>query len=217
MTSSPKPDTFGERLDALDRTWQVWARLGATLSEGQWSAPSRCTGWDVAAVYAHHSAFPLLLSGPGPPMPADLPDAPITAVEILRGFNAAGGAAYTMAAAVADGAVQAAAAHTRAELVERFDVQGQAAVRRLRGSEPTAVVPWPAARAGVTVVETLRIVLMEAVVHLLDVQRALDLAPDVPPSGLRQTAQLLADLAPPVNLIEAATGRSAISPLPVLR
>jgi len=34
---------------------------------------------------------------------------------------------------------------------------------------------------------------------------------------LRDTAHLLADLADPVAFVEAATARSAVSPLPVLR
>jgi hypothetical protein len=65
-------------------------------------------------------------------------------------------------------------------------------------------------------VEALRIVLLEATVHLLDVQRALDLPPDVPPEALRETSLLLAEIAPAVEFVEAATGRSARSPLPVL-
>ncbi|MGH4007470.1 MAG: hypothetical protein ACRDTH_04765 [Pseudonocardiaceae bacterium] len=58
---------------------------------------------------------------------------------------------------------------------------------------------------------------MEATVHLLDIQRALDHPPVVPPPALQATVQLLAELAPAIELIEAATGRSTHSPLPVLR
>ncbi|MGH3754190.1 MAG: hypothetical protein ACRDRP_16145 [Pseudonocardiaceae bacterium] len=46
---------------------------------------------------------------------------------------------------------------------------------------------------------------------------ALDHPPVVPTPALRDTVQLLAELAPAVELIEAATGRSTHSPLPVLR
>ena len=59
--------------------------------------------------------------------------------------------------------------------------------------------------------------LLESTVHLLDVLDAPGRAPDVPAAALRDTAHLLADLADPVALVEAATGRSASSPLPVLR
>jgi hypothetical protein len=62
-----------------------------------------------------------------------------------------------------------AAAHTRGELVDRFSVPGPRALQGLRQAEATVVVPWPASGGVVTLVEALRIVLMEATVHLLDV------------------------------------------------
>lgn len=63
----------------------------------------------------------------------------------------------------------------------------------------------------------LRIVLLEATVHLLDVQRALDHPPVVPTPALQDTVQLLAELVPAVEFVEIATVRSTHSPLPVLR
>ncbi|MCU1683205.1 MAG: hypothetical protein JWQ81_3944 [Amycolatopsis sp.] len=71
--------------------------------------------------------------------------------------------------------------------------------------------------AVVFAVEALRIVLLEATVHLLDVQRALGRAPIVPEAALDETARLLVEVAPAVEFIEAATGRSSSSPLPILR
>jgi uncharacterized protein (TIGR03083 family) len=207
---------YAGRLEALEQTWQVWAELGRKMTEPQWSSPTRCPGWDVAALYAHHSGFPVALSAPPPP-PARPTGEPITAVEVLRRFNAPGGAASTLAQAVADQAVTQAAQHDRGELVDRFRVLAPRVVDRLRTAQADLVVPWPAAEAGITLVETLRIVLMEATVHLLDLQRALELAPDVPAAPLGSTVRLLAEVAPAVELIEAATGRSATSPLPVLR
>jgi hypothetical protein len=65
--------------------------------------------------------------------------------------------------------------------------------------------------------EGLRIVLLEATVHLLDIQRALGQPPELPGTALAHTASLLAEVAPGVELIEVATGRSATSPFPVLR
>jgi hypothetical protein len=90
-------------------------------------------------------------------------------------------------------------------------------LQRWRHTEATVVVPWAASGGVVMLVEALRIVLMEATVHLLDVQRAVCRAPFVPTQALQGTAQLLAELAPAVEFIEAATGRSTHSPLPVLR
>lgn len=66
-------------------------------------------------------------------------------------------------------------------------------------------------------VEVLRVLLMEATVHLLAVLRALNLPPALPPAATTDTALLLAEMAPPVDFIETATGRTATSPLPVLR
>jgi uncharacterized protein (TIGR03083 family) len=209
---------FSARLDILEQTWSVWADLGSGLCERQWTTPTRCTGWNVAAVFAHVSMFPLALGGPGPPVPDDSPGTLLTAVEIVRRFNQPHGIAHEMAETVADVAIADAAGHDREELVARFAVYGQRAVAGLRTIDPTTLVPWPASGGVVTLVEALRIVLMESVVHLLDVQRALKLEPEVPASALRETVQFLAEVAPAVEFIEAATGRSSQPPpLPVLR
>ena len=205
-----------DRLDALEQTWQVWSQLGGSLSEPQWSAASRCPGWDVACLYAHHSQFLLALSAPPPPHAPEVSGQPQSAVQVLRAFNAAGGAASTAASAVADQAVREAAQHKPAELAERFTRLGPVAVRRLRTARPDLAVPWPPAPSGVRLGEGLRIILMEATVHLLDVQRALGQPPALPDTAVAHTASLLTEVAPGVELIEAATGRSATSPFPVL-
>lgn len=208
------------RLDALEQIWRSWCEFGAQLTEDQWSTPTRCTGWDVAALYAHHSAFPLALSGPLPT--EDVPGKPVAADEIIRGFNASASPAAAspqnvLADSVADQAIADAAAHSRVELVDRFRVHAPNALSRLRQISPTLVIPWPPSESVTTVVEALRIVLMEATVHLLDGQRALSRPPAVPPLALRETTFLLTEVAPPIPFIEAATGRSTHSPLPVVR
>ncbi len=58
---------------------------------------------------------------------------------------------------------------------------------------------------------------MESVVHLLDVLDGLDRAPEIPQAALDETCHLLAEITESVRFIEAATGRSSHSPLPVLR
>ncbi|MBZ6473956.1 maleylpyruvate isomerase N-terminal domain-containing protein [Streptomyces griseocarneus] len=208
---------YSDRLDALEQTWRIWADLGAELTERQWTAATRCPGWDVAAVYAHHSTFPRDMDGPLPPLSGRPGVEPVTAVEMVRRFNAPGGVAHEAADAVAKGAVSGAAEAGGGGLVERFAVRGPGAVRRLRAEEPARTVPWGATGLTLELAEAVRIVLLEATVHLLDVQRALDRPPLVPPQALSDTALLLAEVAPPVDFIEAATGRSARSPLPVLR
>jgi uncharacterized protein (TIGR03083 family) len=208
-------DVYLGRLEALEQIWWVWGQLGEGLTEEQWSVATRCPGWDVAALYAHHSVFPVAMSAPPP---GDGPvGEPLTAVGILRRFNAPDGVAHSMAGTVADTAVSEAAARTRRELIDRFSVHGPRTLQGLRQAKATVVVPWPASGGVVTLVEALRIVLLEATVHLLDVQRAVDHPPVVPTPALQDSVQLLAELAPAVEFIEAATGRSVRSPLPVLR
>ena len=206
---------YPDRLDALEQTWQVWSQLGGSLSETQWSAASRCPGWDVACLYAHHSQFLLAMSAPPPPAP-EVSGQPQSAAQVLRAFNAPYGVASTAAPAVADQAARDAAQHQPAELAERFTELGPVVIRRLRTARPDLVVPWPPAPSGVMLGEGLRIMLLEATVHLLDVQRALGQPPGLPGTALAHTASLLAEMAPGVELIEVATGRSATSPFPVL-
>jgi uncharacterized protein (TIGR03083 family) len=211
-------ELYASRVDAVEQVWASWARLGASLTEREWSAPTRCPSWDVAAVYAHVSVFPTAaVAVSNDPSHRRAGGEPVTAVELLARFNAPGGVAHTMAEPVAEAASAEAAAHDRPQLVDRFASAGPRAVAALRDLDATALVPWPASESGIPLTEGLRIMLLEATVHLLDVQRALDQSPDVPASALRETVQLLAELTPAVEFIEAATGRTTRYPAPVLR
>jgi len=199
-------------IDALEAVWRRWAEVGAGLTEAEWSTPSRCAGWDVAALFAHVGVFPHAVP--------DAPEAdgrePVSAVDILRGFNAPSGVAHSMATQVEDRAVALAAQVGRPGLVAFFAQAGPRGIAALRERPADGLLLWPA--SGVTTWgEATRIVLLESTVHLLDVLDALGRAPDVPAAALRGTAHLLAELADPVAFVEAATGRSASSPLPVLR
>ena len=205
---------FARRVDALEAAWDRWAELGAALDEDGWTSPTRCAGWDVAAQFAHVGMFPTILAGPLPPA-GDGERA--TAVQILRGFNRPEGVAHEMAGQVADAAVQAAAGAGRDRLVGLYAEDGPRGIEALRRAGARTLVPWPAAGVAVALVEGVRIILMESTVHLLDVLDALGRAPEPPADALRETADLLAAVADPVALIEAASGRVAASPLPVLR
>src|SRR5690625_5032087 len=207
---------YRNRVDALEAVWCRWSEIGAGLSEPQWSSATRCTGWDVAALYAHVGMFPSVLADP-PRAEVDASATVVTAVDILRGFNAPGGVAITMAEQVATAAVSSADRCERSALVAIFAEDGPRAIAALRNRGPRSLVPWPGADALTTWAEALRIVLMESVVHVLDVFDGLGLEPNVPEAALRETTHLLAEVAEPVRLIEAATGRSSDAPLPVLR
>jgi uncharacterized protein (TIGR03083 family) len=203
---------YGQRIDALEAVWERWAEVGAGLSDAEWSTPSRCAGWDVAALFGHVGVFPHAVLDPPR---ADGGD-PVTAVDILRGFNAPAGVAHAMARQVAEHAVAFAAQAGRAGLVASFADVGPRGIAAFRERPADGLVPWPSSGAVMTWAEAARIALLEAVAHLLDVLDALGRAPDLPAEALRETVHLLADLADPVAFIEGATGR-ADSPLPVLR
>jgi uncharacterized protein (TIGR03083 family) len=207
---------YRSRVDALEVVWRRWAEIGDELSEQQWSRPTRCTGWNVAALYAHVGMFPPALADP-PAVPEDAPTRQVTAVEILRGYNAPGGIAHTMADQVARDALSQAANLDRATLIACYAGDGERAIAALRTREPTSLIVWPGVAGMTTWVEALRIVLMEAVVHLLDVADALARAPEIDEAALRETSHFLTDIADSVQLIEAASGRSSTSPFPVLR
>jgi uncharacterized protein (TIGR03083 family) len=202
-----------QRLDALAAVWEQWAEVGSALTDVEWSTPSRCAGWDVAALFAHVGMFPQAVLDPPQ---ADGGD-PVTAVDILRGINAPSGVAHAMADQVADTAVAVAAQVGRPGLVALFADAGPRGIAALSDRAADGLVPWPGAGAVTTWVEAVRIVLLESTVHLLDVLDGLGRAPDLPAEALRDTAHLLADLADPVAFVDAATARSAVSPLPVLR
>ena len=205
--------SYAARVDALEQTWSEWARIGSQLSEQDWRRPTRCEPWQVAQLFAHHSSFPVVLASPA----TTKDQTPtVSAADVLRGFNAPGGEAHTMASAVAERAAAVSAKHPPAELVERFAVTGPRAIAALRAANPDQPVPW--VDNVVPLAEVVRIAVLEATVHLLDLRRALGQPPSVPDGALRESARLLAEIAPAVEFIESATGRApATTPLPVIR
>jgi len=78
-------------IDGLEAVWRRWAEVGAGLTEAEWSTPSRCAGWDVAALFAHVGVFPQAVLDP----PEADGGEPVSAVAILRGFNAPSGVAHS--------------------------------------------------------------------------------------------------------------------------
>jgi uncharacterized protein (TIGR03083 family) len=206
-------EEYEMRLGALARTWRVWTRTGAALSDAQWRQPTRCGRWDVRALYAHHSVFPAALAAL-PQAAAPAAD-PVAASDVLRAFNAPDGVAVVHADVIARHALSQAAGDPAEVFVERFRAGGPAAVEVLRAADPAAPVRWTT--FAVTLNEVLRIAVMEASVHLLDLQRALGQLPEVPADALALTVRLLAEVAPAVEFIEAATGRTETMPLPVIR
>lgn len=208
---------YSRRLDALAAVWHQWLEIGRGIGRDDWAAPTRCEGWDVACLYAHHSLFPLMLGRPAPQTTGEHEGKVLSAPEILKGYNVEGGVAHTMAQPVADRARNDADRLGREELVDRFEAPAEQTIRFLAAADPESLIPWPRSGGVTPMREAIRIALLEATVHLLDVLRALNRNPTVPRPALDESAALLAATVPQIDFIEAATGRTLTSPLPVLR
>jgi uncharacterized protein (TIGR03083 family) len=205
---------LGERADLLGGAWSWWATTLAALSADAWARPTRLEGWDVHALVAHHAMFVGALTRLAA-NPVDGEPTVTTARDMLRGFNAPGGNAHTLAPAIADLARSQAGAQPPAALVERFALDAPAALDTVRAAGSVVVEYFGNGTFPIT--EVLAIGILEAVVHGLDLTRAVGVAPDLPAAAVAFTVALLAGLAEPVAFVEAATGRVATPVLPVLR
>jgi uncharacterized protein (TIGR03083 family) len=206
--------TIDERLTTLDALWAVWAEQGQAMTDEQWALPTRLGDWDVKSLFAHAGwwpfAFSMLIQ-----QVRDAEPTHATAAALLRDFNAPGGVAETGRAAVAAGAREDAAKYRTAQMVEQFANAGPAAIATARMLGPVVVDYW--GRALLRLEEAVSIGILEATVHLLDLRHALGQPADAPAEGLAHTAAILVEIAPPVDFIEAATGRRASDLFPVLR
>jgi hypothetical protein len=201
------------RLTTLDALWSVWAEHGRSMTDEQWGRPTRLATWDVRSLYAHTGswpfAFPSLVGRVREAKPTHA-----TAAALLRDFNAPDGVARRLRDWAAAKAREDGATYSTAQMVEQFADVGPQAITTARHLGPVAVDYF--GQAILPLDEAVSIGIMEATVHLLDLQRALGQPPNVPADGLAHTTALLAEMAPPVDFIEAATGRSAADLFPVL-
>jgi len=106
-----------------------------------------------------------------------------------------------------------AARYSTAQLVEQFASTGPQAIATARRLGPVVVDYYGAL---LRLDEAVSVGILEATVHLLDLHRALGQPLDVPVEGLTHTAAVLVQMTPPVDLIEAATGRGTTDLFPVL-
>jgi uncharacterized protein (TIGR03083 family) len=205
--------TIDDRLTTLDTLWSVWVRQGRAMTDDQWRRPTRLGDWDVRSLYAHATFWPFGLS-----MLVDrvreAEPTHATAAALLRDFNAPDGVAHTMRDRTATDARENAAKFSTAQMVEQFAGTGPRAIVAARQLGPVVVDYF--GQGLLRLDEAVSIGVLEATVHLLDLQRALDQPPDVPAEGLAHTAAVLVQMAPPVDLVEAATGRSTTELFPVL-
>lgn len=205
--------SIDDRLTTLDHLWSVWAGAGKGLTGADWQRPTRLDGWDLRALWAHSAGWPFgfsILVG----RVTDAPTTHDTAAELLAEFNVPDGIANTTRDRVADSGREDAAKYTDEQLVDQFATTGPQAIAAARGLGDVSVDYF--GRAVLPLSEAVSIGIVEATVHLLDLQRALGQEPDVPAGGLAHTAEVLARIAPPVDFIEAATGRASTDLFPVL-
>ncbi|MFI2607554.1 maleylpyruvate isomerase N-terminal domain-containing protein [Kitasatospora sp. NPDC018619] len=200
--------------ELLAQAWASWAERGAALAAEDWGRPTRLPGWTVRELYAHVAPVPEMFDG----LRAAVLDGPAEMVDgagVLRAYNRPGGIAHTAADQVAEAARQTAGAAEPALLVSRFGVEGPAALAGIADLPPGTAVAHPLL-GSVTVGALGEVALMEATVHLLDLVAAVG-GPPPAQGALHFTRALLAEVADPVDFIEAATGRSAKAVLPVVR
>lgn len=205
--------TIDDRLTTLEALWSVWAEHGRAMTDEQWQRPTRLGDWDVRSLYVHAGSWPYML----PFLTDRVRDADPThrtAAALLRDFNAPDGVAHSRREQVAAGAREDAAKYSTAQMVEQFAEAGPRAIATARKLGPVVVDYLGLALLRLD--EAVSIGIVEATVHLLDLQRALGRPPEVPAEGLAHTAAVLAEMTPPVEFIEVATGRSTAGPFPVL-
>ncbi|MFI5896678.1 maleylpyruvate isomerase N-terminal domain-containing protein [Actinoplanes sp. NPDC051513] len=205
--------SIDDRLTTLDALWSVWAGTGKGLTEADWRRPTRLDGWDLRALWAHSAAWPFgfsILVG----RVTDAPATHATAAALLGEFNVPDGIANTTRDRVADSGREDAEKYTVEQLVDQFATTGPHAIAQARQLGDVSIDYF--GRAVLPLGEAVSIGILEATVHLLDVQRALGHEPDVPADGLAHTAEVIAHIAPPVDFIEAATGRASTDLFPVM-
>lgn len=204
---------FEQDRDLLIRLWRVWAKRAAELSDEQWTAETRLPGWTVRDVYVHVTPDVLIAMLAAPAADGD---AKVTsAAEMLRIFNADPVAIEPLHEQLAEMVRQLADDVDRETLVARFDAELPEAFERLSGLSRDTVIPHPMLES-VSLGAFLDMAIMEATVHWLDVVDAVG-GPEPEPLALERARDVLAAVADPLEFVEAASGRSGRTVLPVMR
>ena len=208
-------DVLEERCVVLGDAWQWWSATLSELDAATWHRETRLPGWDVAALAAHAS---LLVQGLSILSIRPSPIGPTvhSARDMLRGLNAPGGLATTLAPTLAEMARQQAVATPADDLIANFAVNGPDVIAFIAASGPTVVDYF--GNGTIPIVEAMSIAILEAVVHGLDLCAATGTTTSsIPAAAMDHTVELLASVAEPVSFIDAATGRVATPVLPLLR
>jgi uncharacterized protein (TIGR03083 family) len=193
--------------------WDRWARRCATLTDPEWSTPTRCSGWDVAALLAHVCPDPAMFDRLNDAI-IDGPAAVTDAAMMLRRFNEPDGIAHTTADALAEQAVSDAQTLTPDTTANRFSE----CARLLRATDMSdqTVIAYPSV-GSTTLAAIAEAALMEATVHLLDLADAVG-GIEPSPEALAATRDLLIAVPEPTAAVEVLAGRApAGAAVPAIR
>jgi uncharacterized protein (TIGR03083 family) len=187
---------------ALADAWERWARRCATLTPEEWSTPTRCSGWDVAALLAHVCPDPAMFDRLNAAI-VDGPAAVTDAAEMLRRFNKPDGIAHTSADSLAEQAVADAQALTPETAASRFTECAR--ILRATPMSDHAVIGYPTV-GSTTLAVVAEAALMESTVHLLDLADAVG---GIEPSNeaLTATRDLLIAVPDATAAVEVLAGR----------
>jgi hypothetical protein len=189
--------------ETLADAWERWARRCAELTPQQWSTPTRCRPGDVRGLVAHlcpnRSMFDMLNAAT-----TDGPAAVTDAAEMLRRFNAPDGIAHTSADHIAERATTDATKLAPYDAVTRFTECAE--ILRATPMSKKTVISYPVVGT-TTLAVVAEVALMEATVHLLDLDDAVG---SVQPSqqALAATRDLLIAVPDPIAAIEVLAGRA---------
>ena len=174
-----------------------------TLSPEEWSTPTRCSGWDVAALLAHVCPDSAMFARLGGAI-VDGPAAVTDAAEMLRRFNEPDGIAHTTADSLAEQAVSDAAALTPDVAAARFSECAR--ILRATPMSDDTVIAYPTV-GSTTLAVIAETALMEATVHMLDLAAAVG---GIEPSAqaLSATRDLLIAVPDATAAIEVLAGRA---------
>ncbi|WP_241387471.1 maleylpyruvate isomerase N-terminal domain-containing protein [Rhodococcus sp. CH91] len=197
----------------LIRLWRMWAERAAELSGTQWTTQTRLPGWTVRDIYVHVTPDVMIAMLAAPTVEGDAKVA--SAAEMLRVFNADPVAAEPMHAQLAEMVRQAAADVDRRTLATRFGSEFPAAFEQLAGSSRADVISHPVLES-VTLGAFLDMAILETTVHWLDVVDAVG-GPQPEQEALERARDILAAVPDPLAFVEAASGRSGVAVLPVMR
>ncbi len=199
-------------LEALEELWRVWGDTCSKLTDADWSRPTRCGDWTVQALTAHVSSGVGGLEALVTKRLVDAPAMITTAADLIKAVKPSADVAEELAAKVARSARDDADQATPQELLARF-AAGIALCEGLDFDLSAVADYFGRGHATVEAAVDLRVV--EATVHLFDLQSALGVELSAPKDGIDITRCFLVDLTPPVDFIEAATGRRPVDFFPV--